>query len=238
MTSPPVLQSRALLLRRVNYRESDLVVTLFTESLGKVSALARGARKSKTRFAGSLEAMHTLRVELKEARHGDLLEIKEAALDKVRLSLTSSLEGLDAAGRLLSWVRSAAPERTQEPALYQTLNDALDRLDETLSSESIASELATAGLRLLTALGWALDFQHCVACGKPCPDPKPATLDPARGGLVCTSCGRGTVLLSKEQRESFAGAAEGRLTTELRPADSRLALRLVEDALAAHAGTR
>jgi DNA repair protein RecO (recombination protein O) len=232
------LQSRALLLRRVNYRDSDLMVTLFTESLGKVSALARGARKSKTRFVGSLEAMHTLRVELREARHGDLLEIKEAVLDKVRLGLTSSLDGLDAAGRLLLWVRTAAPERTPEPTLYKTLNDALDRLDETLRPETVASELATAGLRLLTALGWALDFEHCVACGKPCPDAKPAYLDPARGGLVCASCGRGTVLLSKEQRENFARAAEGGPVAELDPTASRLALRLVEDALAAHAGTR
>ncbi|HEV8244483.1 MAG TPA: recombination protein O N-terminal domain-containing protein, partial [Polyangiaceae bacterium] len=52
--------SEALVVRRVEYGDSDLVLGLFTQKLGRISALARGARRSQRRFGGALEIIHTL----------------------------------------------------------------------------------------------------------------------------------------------------------------------------------
>ncbi len=54
------IATEALLLRRVEYGESDLVLTLLTQKVGKVSALARGARKSSKRFGSALELRQAL----------------------------------------------------------------------------------------------------------------------------------------------------------------------------------
>ena len=110
--------TRALLLRRVSYGESDLVVTLFTESLGRISALARGARRSQKRFGGALEPMHTLVVRVDERAGAELLALREASLDKPRHQLVRDLDRMQAAGRALGWIRRAAPTRTPEPEVW------------------------------------------------------------------------------------------------------------------------
>ncbi|HEX5101745.1 MAG TPA: recombination protein O N-terminal domain-containing protein, partial [Polyangiaceae bacterium] len=67
-----VRTTHALLLKRVEYGEADLVLTLFTERFGRISALARAARKSTRRFGGALEPMHTLEVALEERPKSEL----------------------------------------------------------------------------------------------------------------------------------------------------------------------
>ena len=88
-----------MLLGRVAYGESDLVVTLLTEPLGRVSALARGARRSSKRFAGALEPMHTLRVSLDERPRADLAVLYTA---DPRDALVGNARRL-CPGRTVSW---------------------------------------------------------------------------------------------------------------------------------------
>ena len=65
-------------MRVVPYGEADAVLTLFTERLGRVAALARGARKSGKRLAGVLDPMHTLKVALDERPGAELLGVHES----------------------------------------------------------------------------------------------------------------------------------------------------------------
>jgi DNA repair protein RecO (recombination protein O) len=218
----------------VDYAESDLVVALFTEKLGRVSALARGARRSARRFGGSLEPMHTLSVRCDEPRHGDLFALREAHIDVPRARLSTSLDRLQAAGRALSWVRGAAPPRTPEPQVWKVLTTLLDGLSA--AEPAGAPELlAAAGLGLLGAFGWGMDFERCIRCGKPCPQSQAAMVDAVQGGLLCRACGGARTRLSAEQRARLARAAAG-VPAALESADSELALGLVELAMRAHAG--
>jgi DNA repair protein RecO (recombination protein O) len=216
-----------LLLRRTEHGEADLVVSLFTKSLGRVSALARGGRKSARRFGGALEPFHTLRVDLDEPSSSDLFVLREAALEVPRITLTSNLDRMDAAGRGLAWVRSASPPRTAEPDVWRELATLLDRLDDERSSNP-RLVLAEQGLRLLGAFGWGLDLERCVKCGKPCEKGRSAYVDPVRGGLVCRACG--------SARKKLTGGARERLAQlSLLPEDVETALDLVEKTLQAHA---
>ncbi|HET9932165.1 MAG TPA: DNA repair protein RecO, partial [Polyangiaceae bacterium] len=119
------IDSEALLLRRVELGEADLVVTLFTRALGRVSALARGARKSQKRFGGALEPFFTLRVRLEERPHSELFILAEARVSRARLGMLSDLTRLEVAGRALGWIRKAAPPRTPEPETFAHLERVL-----------------------------------------------------------------------------------------------------------------
>lgn len=226
-------QSRALLLARVDYGDADLVVTLFTEELGRVSALARGARRSKRRFAGSLEPLHTLRVTLDERPHGELLLLREAVIDVPRTRLASDLDSMQAAGKALTWLRKAAPPRTLEPAAWDATVHFLDLLDRT--PERRTERLLELGLRLLGAFGWGLDLGRCVRCGKPCPADRTALVSPERGGLVCRACGGGPLRLSGPLRRALDLAVLGQ-DDVVPSAELGLALEVVERALVAHMG--
>jgi DNA repair protein RecO (recombination protein O) len=224
-----------LLLRRVEYGEADLVLTLLTEKLGKVSALARGARRSSKRFGGALEPLHTLSLELDERPGGELFTLLEAKLSRPRPQILGSLAAMEAAGKALSWVRRAAPPRTPEPEAYAVLTTLLDRLAAAPDPESASIALAEAGLSLLSAFGWGVDFQRCVRCGRQAQPAQSASVDAARGGLICRSCGGARLRISAQSREHMARAAAGEVSL-LTGAEAADALGIVEAALGAHAG--
>jgi DNA repair protein RecO (recombination protein O) len=228
-------ETRALLLRRVDYGESDLILGFFTEKLGRISALARGARRSMKRFGGSLEAMHTLYIRCDDPARGDLSMLREARIEVPRTTLVADLDRLQAAGRALAWVRRVAPPRIPEPEVWAALDRLLDRLSTRSDPRSPSLHLASAGLSLLSAFGWGLDLEHCVRCGRPCPPSVPALLDAARGGLVCRACGGGRTRIEADARARLARAATGD-DGALDESDAELALDLVEQAMRAHAG--
>jgi DNA repair protein RecO (recombination protein O) len=231
-----VRTTRALLLKRVEYGEADLVLTLFTERYGRISALARAARKSSRRFSGALEPMHTLELELEERPKSELFMLRAARIDRARTALTESLARLEAAGTALSWVRRSAPPRTPEPALWTAIEGLLDRLGDREETTPPRRMLAAAGLRILATLGWGLDFERCVRCGKECPPGQVALVDPTHGGLVCRACGGARTRLDAGSRERLARASLTGDPTALDADDADRALVLVEGVLKAHAG--
>ena len=231
-----VRTTRALLLKRVEFGEADLVLTLFTERYGRISALARAARKSTKRFGGALEPMHTLDLGLEERPKTDLFMLRDACIGRARTALTESLARLEAAGTALSWVRRSAPPRTPEPELWTALEDLLDRLGDRADTTPPRRILAAAGLRILATLGWGLDFERCVRCGKECPPGQVALVDPTHGGLVCRACGGARLRLDGGTRERLARAAVTGAPTALEADDADIALGLVEAVLKAHAG--
>jgi DNA repair protein RecO (recombination protein O) len=229
------LRTRALVVRRTQFRESDLIVSLFTERLGAVTALARGARRSQRRFGGTLEPLHTLNVLLDEITTRELLGLREANIEIARRRLTLDLAAMEAAGRALGWVRRAAPPHTPEPEVWRVVCALLDRLDASDDDASPAVELAECGLRLLAAFGWGIDFERCVVSGRACQPGQAAMLDPIRGGLVSRGSGGGPIHLDGATRQRLARVVRepGRV---LVPSDVEVALQVVEAALRAHAG--
>jgi len=232
-TSSQARVAHALLLRRVEYGESDLVITLLTDSIGRVSALARGARKSVKRFGGVLEPMHTLRIAYDDRAGAELVVLREAKLAQARPFLITSLERMQAAGQALNWVRKAAPPRTPEPDVWAAMQALLDHLADPEDTVLPRARLAASGIRLLAAFGWGIDFDRCVSCGKLALAGQAAQVDAARGGLVCRGCGGARRRLSGRERQALGLAATG---GALDDDTAALALELVELALKAHGG--
>ncbi len=227
-----LLESEALVVRTVEFGESDVIATLITEQVGKVGAVVRGARKGSRRIGGALEPMHTIAV-LLDDKGGELGTLKEAHIVKLRPGIVSSLDALDAAGAALRWARHLFPPRTPEPAGWRVLVELLDALDA--GSSPARRELARAGLSMLAAVGYALEFEGCVVCGRSCPEARSACVDPARGGLVCRACGGAASVLSPQERDAARSLAAGR-TGDVTTADAEAVLGLVDRAMAAHAG--
>lgn len=250
-------RTAALVLRRTPYREADLVVTLFTESLGQVSALARAARKSQRRFAGGLEPFHTLEAELDEAPGSELMSLTSVRVETPRTHLYGHLAAMEAAGKFLNWIRQASPAHTPDPSVWRLARACLDGLDaasraapassvlpgsalpgsggDTAGGPSPTLILATFGLQLLAASGWRLELERCVLSGARCPDGRSAMVDPERGGLVSRAEGGAPFLVNGAARARLIAAQDGK-SEALEEEDGKLGLELVERCLRAHAG--
>ena len=225
-------------MRKAPFGDADAIVTLFTEERGIVSAVARSALRSSKRFP-SLEPMHLLRVGLDERAGAEISVLAEAEIARTRLALTADLARLEAAGHALRWVRRAAPPQTPEPALWAVINAFLDDLDAAVGLDdpspdpSPEARLGGLGLRLLAAIGWGLDLERCVRCGRPCGGSSSAFVDPVEGGLVCRACGGARLLLRDGRRARFLAAAQGD-DAALQGDDPAAAIALVEATLEAH----
>jgi len=230
-----LLESDALVVRTVDVGESDVVATLITEKFGKLGVIARGARKGSKRLGGALEPVHTINVAVDD-KGKELSTLKESRIVRLRDTVVRDLEALDAAAIALRWARHVFPLRTPEPEGWRVLIDLLDRLDAASSPSTIArTELARAGLAMLTAVGWGLELARCVVCGRACPDEKAAFIDPGRGGLVCTRCGGARGVLTPPERRAALTLASG-ATDKVDDAGTTAVLKLVDLAMAAHAG--
>jgi DNA repair protein RecO (recombination protein O) len=229
------IESEALVVRTVEVGEADVIATLVTQQAGKLSAIVRGARKGSRRVGGALEPVHTIAV-LLEDRGQELLTLKESRIVRTRVGVVANLDALDAAGIALRWARHLFPPRTPEPQGWRILIELLDVLDAGFAGRAAPrAELARAGLALLGAVGYAIDLGRCVVCGRECPESKAACIDPARGGLICTSCGGAATVLLPEVRRAARSLAEGR-TAEASASEAEAILQVVDRAMAAHAG--
>ncbi|MBX3186808.1 MAG: DNA repair protein RecO [Labilithrix sp.] len=235
------IDSRALLVRSVPYGEADLIATFFTEAAGKVSAIVRGARRSTKRFAGALEPIHELAITL-EDRGKELCTLKEARIARARHGIVSDLDTMEAAGRALRWVRHLCPARTPEPAAWASLEALLEALDAIGASrgadrgQAVQLRLVRFGLGLLADVGYALDFERCVRCGKPCPAGRSAFVDGGAGGLVCMTCGGARRTMSAELRALAVDAtrAPDPAAVSISAPRTNELLEIVEEAMSAH----
>ena len=225
----------ALLLRRTDYGESDLIVTVLTDSLGKIALLARGARKSQRRFGGSLQPFHGLALKVTEPRSGELFHLREAQIKKPRLSLVADLTAMTTAGRALNWVRRALPPQAVERATFASADGFLAQLDENPPKTTLEGEarLGEFGLHLLYQLGWALELRRCIRCGKTCPETSSATLNPELGGIICRSCGGARIRISADVRIAMVAASFGNLEG-FAASDASQVLDIVEATLNYH----
>lgn len=227
------IETPGLLVRSVPYGESDLVTSFFTRDMGKVSAIVRGARRSRKRFGGALEPMHGLHLTV-EDKGRELCTLLEARVERPRTELASSLEAMEAAGLALRWVRHVCPPRTPEPAVWGSLERLLADLDDVDVAPQARALVAVFGLRLMADVGYAIELDRCVKCGRVAPVGRKAFFDAAGGGLVCTRCGGASRTIAGSVREAASRAqrGEGELPAEV----ASEVIAFVEDAMAAHAG--
>ncbi|HEX2851387.1 MAG TPA: DNA repair protein RecO [Acidimicrobiales bacterium] len=171
-----------VVLRTIRLGEADRIVTFLTEGRGKVRAVAKGVRKTKSRFGGRLEPISHVSLQLYEGR--DLDTVTQAdTLDAFRV-IREDLDRVGKATALLEVCDQVAQEHEPNPPLYRMLVAAL----RTLAARS--SPLLVAGfyLKVLAQEGLQPVLDGCVACGA---GDDLVAFDIGEGGALCRSCRRG-----------------------------------------------
>lgn len=208
------LRDEAFLLRAVDYRDHDRIVTLLTREHGAIGVMARGARRSRKRFGGALEPFQRVAITWKPGR--GLGTLAEAVVRRSHPVLLGSLAKLRVAGEATAFVRTLCAEGQAEPVVFDELDRFFAHLGaagETAASSGapLGSDVAALGLafrmRLLGLFGASPELEVCGVSGLPCPDDRPAYFDPTRGTLVSRRHGGGPFLLGASTRARLREAA-------------------------------
>ncbi len=173
----PVYKVEAIVLRRANLGEADRVVTLFTREHGRLPAVAKGARKPKSRFAGRLELFTHLRALLAQGRTLDVVSQVEV-IDPFA-PLRGDLERMSVAAFAAEVTDRALPEREPQPAVFAALRQALRTA--AVGDAELAGVWYAAQLLSLSGYGPVTD--RCVVCGRPIRGG--AAFSAALGGSLC-----------------------------------------------------
>lgn len=195
------VESEALVLRSVDFAETDRIVTLLARDLGKITVIAHAARKSQKRFGGALEPFAVLKAEVAVGR-GEVSRLASAALLRPFPSILTSLAKMQAGGRALELVRDATPSGPVDARIFDAcvaLLAMLDRADAAREEHELAFTV-----RLASLLGFAPRVDRCVRCGTIAPEGKAALFDPRLSAIVCQACGGAPLRLSGATRRLLA----------------------------------
>ncbi len=227
---PAPLRTEAIVLRSIRYGEADRVLHLYTPGHGRLGAIAKGVRRTRTRFGGRLEPFFRLRIMLHEGR-SELRTVTGAETLAGHARLREDAGALDAAARCCDAVNRLFEAGDPHPGVYHLLANELALLDADPGAATTANQLAFR-LKLLLAAGLAPQLQACATCGEP---EHLEAFSPAAGGVVCGACQTGGFALGADAY-AFMVAALGAPLAEA-PAAGARALRQAERAvveLAAH----
>lgn len=186
--------AHAVVLNSVDYAESDRILTFFTREHGKLSGIAKGARRSKKRFVGKLDPASVLRLNFFHNGAQDLVRIDGADLIDGFPDIKSDIQRFCAACYLLELTSEMTREGQDLPAVYGLLSGFLGLMNAGASSEAL---MRFFEIRLLRQVGLLPRFDSCVGCGKDLLESGTEALaricfDSARGGAVCLACARGS----------------------------------------------
>ncbi len=174
-------QTTAIILARTNFGEADRILRVLTPQHGKLSVIAKGVRKIKSRSAGHLELFGETQLTLTKGRNLDI--ITSAKLTWYPHQLAANYDQLQSAYAAARLIDRIAQERHEQPELYAHLREMLRALNET--TESSLMQLWFE-LRLLGLMGLRPELTHCLVCGRDDANTSYG-FDAARGGLVCTA---------------------------------------------------
>lgn len=193
------MSADAVVLRAIPYGEADVIATVYARGLGKLSALARGARSKKRRFGPALELCTVSTMALRSRPQSELWTLAGAEVRESFAALAGDVAAFAHASYAIEITRELCPPEQPDDAIFDLLVD-LYRFLAKDGADPV--RLRAFELILLGLLGLAPAIAVCAACARPL-SPAAATFDPARGGLLCTNC-RGlaaassTVTLSAE----------------------------------------
>lgn len=177
-----------VVLRTSPLREADLLVTLYTEGLGRVSAVARGARGSRRRFAGTLSLLVLGRYQLGRRPRGELWGLEGAEVVREWTQLATDVVAVAHASYVAELVGALLPPEVPEAHALSLIVELWDSLAEAGPSPGA---LRAIELALLDLAGHRPALDACAACGSP-ELAQGAVFDPSRGGAVCRRCAAGS----------------------------------------------
>lgn len=183
----------AIILRRIDFGDYDLIISLFTLNMGKISALAKSAKKSTKRFAGILEPFSVLEVvcNINPAKKR-LPILQEAVLMHPFPKISADVKKIAYASYWAELVNEWVEENEKQADVFRLLHYVFNQLNLGDTPETTLSILFQ--MRFMAISGYSPNITRCGVCEKDLEsiNMNRITFDVKKGGLVCEKCRSGS----------------------------------------------
>ncbi|HWP66911.1 MAG TPA: DNA repair protein RecO [Candidatus Limnocylindria bacterium] len=179
------VSTAAFVLRTRPHGESDRLVTVLTEEHGKLTGIAKGAKNSRRRFAGTLEPFMQIRAVFQVRPHSDLVFLHRCELMTPLHGFTNDLARYAAGSYVLELADRMVLGHESSGEVYRLVRDTLESIDRDGAHPAV---LGAFELRLLAVSGYEPSFGACRSCGRPVGGTPSVYLVAERGGFLCRPC--------------------------------------------------
>jgi DNA repair protein RecO (recombination protein O) len=186
MNTRTIHKTAAIILRSLDYGESDRILTFYTADFGKLTGIAKGARRSKKRFANVLELFSCIQIVFSRRGRDSLALIEEGAPLKHYPRIREDLEKTLIASYLLELTDKFTLEGKGNAELFQLLLNFLVLVEAGNNPEDM---LRFFELRLLRYAGYEPVLDHCISCRKAVGSADAYHFVARDGGVRCATCG-------------------------------------------------
>ena len=177
-------KTRAVVIGRRAFGESDRLVDFYTRDYGKMRGIARSARRPRSRFGSALELFTLGDMVFFDSGRSELVQVDHFDIVRPFVGVRENLERLGQGAWTIEVVARLSADRDPHPPLFALLVRALAAMEAARRPARVA---VCFGLRAVDLLGHRPRLDRCVSCGRPHPFPD-AALDMTAGGLVCPAC--------------------------------------------------
>jgi DNA repair protein RecO (recombination protein O) len=195
--------SQAIILNRSDYRESDSLITCYTRNFGKLSLVARGTKKIKSKLAGHLEPISLTDILIIKGKGFDY--VGSALMADAYLGIKDNLNKIYYAGRVVGWFNRLVKDGQIDERLFLLLGRWLEVLDnypaEEFTKENGELFFIFFALKLMAELGYKPEMYNCLNCQEKI-KPGKNYFNLKNGGIICEKC------LEEERQEQEIASNE------------------------------
>ena len=190
-----MIKTKAIVLNRIKFKESDFLVFLYTLDFGKMIITAKGANRSGSKLSAHLEPLNFVDLMIIKNKRG--FSIGSSISKKSFVNIKNSYNSVYLAGRALNFFNKAVKDEQQDFDLFVFLKSFLEDLEsnhwkiEEKSDEDLNFFLDIFKLKLLALLGYSFNLCSCVDCSS---EAELNVLSFDKGGLICQKCVKDSLL--------------------------------------------
>lgn len=183
--APTIYEADGIILNSVDHGESDLIITLYCRDIGRITAIAKGGRRSKKRFVNKLELFSFLHTTLHRSNPRSMALLAEAELHTSFLNLRTDVTRYTAASVLRELVLFGVKEGERDSNLFALILWGMHKLDQGHPHLQVVFHFL---IHYLDYIGYRPELQCCIKCGVEIDGVQDYGFNIHEGGLVCARC--------------------------------------------------
>lgn len=195
----------ALVLKNINFKDSDKIYSLFVRDLGKISCKAKGVRKFSSKRMSSLDTLNFLRVGIYGS--GDLRLITETKIIHSFNNIKNNLSKLKTSYYLIEIINKTLYEDSETSKIFDLLLKCLKRLEETSYTDTRIENFFE--YNFLKLMGYSLNISNCSSCNDKTDINNSYSFSFENAGIVCLNCSNSILNLSGKDLEAFFFLEDG-----------------------------
>jgi len=207
--------SEAFILKKTTYAEADYILSIFTKDFGKITALAKNAKKSSKRFGGRLEPFVLSRISFQD-RPGRMHILQECETIKVFSRFMEDVELFTLGSFMIENIEILIPKEDPTEKTFKLFLNTLNALN---TGKTILPEILKFQLSVLALSGFMPKLDSCTKCGKVVS--QKAIFSIKKGGSLCQNC-------SSNKSNGYLLSRDFLINADSMQADTKMIFRYID----------